>query len=258
MSYCDFARFYDRLTENIDYEALAVFYRDIFGKYGNGKELLDLACGSGGLSIPLKRLGFNVTGADLSSEMLTEAAKKSSEIRWLCADMTDLRLENRFDCIVCGLDSINHLENKEQIQAAFDGAYAALKQGGVFAADMNTPYKHKEILGNNAYTFDLEGLFCSWQNEPDESDPLCRVDMYLDFFSENNDGSYTRYTDFLSEIALPVEEVEEMLVKSGFKICEICEYETGKPLTLTDNVEKFTFAAMKPYINIDPISSIVL
>lgn len=245
MSYCDFARFYDRLTENIDYQALAVYYRDIFAKYCKGKELLDLACGSGNLSIPLKKLGFNVTGLDLSSEMLTAAAEKSSDIRWLCADMTNMGFENCFDCIVCGLDGINHLEDGDSIQTAFDGAYAALRQGGVFAADMNTPFKHRNVLANNAYTFDLEGLFCAWQNELDENDTLCRVDMYLDFFSENSDGSYTRYTDFLSEIAPPAEEVEKMLIKSGFELCEICGYQTNTPLSQLDNAEKFTFAARK-------------
>lgn len=248
MSYGDFARFYDLLTENIDYANLAEYYSRILEKYGGSKEnkeLLDLACGSGGLSLPLKNLGYKVTGCDLSPEMLTEAAGKSDEIRWLCLDMTDLPFKEQFDFVICGLDSLNHLESAEKIEAAFKSVYSALRSGGVFAADMNTVYKHENVLGNNAFIFDYEGLYCGWQNELGEADPLHRVDMFLDFFSENPDGGYTRYEDSLSEIALPVEEIEKMLVKCGFRICEISEYQTGLDLSRAVNAEKFAFAARK-------------
>lgn len=251
MSYCDFAYFYDLLTENIDYNYLAKYYSGILKKYGgkkDGGELLDLACGSGNLSLPLKNLGYKVTGGDLSLEMLTAAAGKSTEIQWLSLDMTNLSFENQFDFVICGLDSLNHLQSREQIEAAFKGVCNALRTGGVFAADMNTVYKNVNVLGNNAFTFDYDGLYCGWQNELDDADPLHRVDMFLDFFSENEDGSYTRYEDSLSEIALPVDEIEEMLEKCGFEVCEISEYQTGKSLSQNENAEKFTFAARKPYI----------
>ena len=258
MSYADFALFYDRLTENIDYEALAEMYAGLLYRYGaRGGELLDLACGTGSLAVLLAERGFDVTAADISQEMLTVAAAKSSEVhkrsklhtrsklRWLCLDMTRLSFEERFDAVVCALDSINHLPDLSAVQQTFDGVYRSLKAGGVFAADLNTPYKHREVLGNNAYTFDYEGLYCGWQNELDESDSgqPCRVDMFLDFFEENEDGSYTRYSDSLSEIAPEPELIVEMLEKSGFSEIEVSEYPTGGKLTDTD--EKFTVIAKK-------------
>ena len=244
MSYSDFALFYDRLTENIDYEALADIYAGLLCRYGVKKgELLDLACGTGSLSVPLAERGFNVTAADISQDMLTVAAAKSSKVCWLCLDMRSLPFEGEFDAVICGLDSINHLPDLNAVQQCFDGVYRSLKEGGVFAADLNTPFKHREILGNNAFTFDYEGLYCGWQNELDEDDPLCRVDMFLDFFEENEDGSYTRYSDSLSEIAPEPERIVQMLEKSGFTGIEVCEYPTGE--TLTDTSEKFTVTAKK-------------
>ena len=240
MSYADFALFYDRLTENIDYEALADMYAGLL--CGKG-DVLDLACGTGSLSVPLAERGFNVTAADISQDMLTVAAAKSSEVSWLCLDMTELPFEEQFDGVICALDSINHLPDLQAIQQTFDGVYRSLKENGVFAADLNTPYKHREVLGNNAYTFDYDGLYCGWQNELDENDPLCRVDMYLDFFEENEDGDYTRYSDNVSEIAPSPEQIAEMLISSGFKSVEISEYITGK--RLTDTSEKFTVIAKK-------------
>ena len=246
MSYAEFALFYDRLTENIDYEALADMYAGLLCRYrAKGGELLDLACGTGSLAVPLAGRGFKVTAADISQDMLTIAAAKSSEVKWLCCDMTELPFDEQFDAVICALDSINHLPDLSAIQDTFDGVYRSLKAGGVFAADLNTPYKHREVLGNNAYTFDYEGLYCGWQNELDEddSDQPCRVDMLLDFFAENEDGSYTRYSDSVSEIAPEPEQIAEMLKKSGFKSVEISEYITGEKLS--DTSEKFTVIVKK-------------
>lgn len=246
MSYAEFALFYDRLTENIDYEALADMYAGLLCRYGaKSGELLDLACGTGSLSMPLAERGFRVTAADISQDMLTVAAAKSSEVRWLCCDMIDLPFEEQFDAVICGLDSINHLPDMQAIQQSFDGVYRSLKAGGVFAADLNTPYKHREVLGNNAYTFDYDGLYCGWQNELDDcnSGQPCRVDMLLDFFEENEDGSYTRYSDSLSEIAPEPEQIIQMLEKSGFRDIEVSEYITGE--RLTGKSEKYTFIARK-------------
>lgn len=248
MSYQDFSLFYDRLTENIDYEEMVSYYVGMLKRYGSGEkkgELLDLACGSGNVSLLLKKEGYKVTGCDLSPDMLTAAAEKDADIKWLCADMTKLPFNDNFDCIICALDSLNHLESKEQLFEAFKGVYNALKPGGVFAGDMNTVYKHENILANNAFTFDYDGLYCGWQNELAENDELHRVDMFLDFFSENEDGTYERYSDFLSEIAISAEETVEMLKECGFELCEISEYPTGKSLTEASAAEKFIFAAKK-------------
>lgn len=249
MAYGDFARFYDSLTENIDYNFTAAYYSELLKKYGGERdsaELLDLGCGSGNLSVPLLNLGYHVTGCDLSEDMLSMAEQKSTEITWLKLDMTELPFNGDFDFVICALDSINHLEDRESVRAAFKGVYAALKHGGIFAADMNTVYKHEKILGNNAYTFDCEGLYCGWQNEYREDDPLHSVDMFLDFFSEEKDGSYTRYQELVTEIALPIEEISGMLRECGFEICEISEYQTGSVPENMEDVEKFMFAARKP------------
>ena len=239
MSYEDFSLFYDRLTENVDYVGLVSRYSTTLRRYGlrgAGEELLELGCGSGNVSLLLKKEGYRVTGCDLSPDMLAAAAGKDPKIRWLCTDMSKLAFGEEFDFAVCALDGINHLKSRESIFETFRGVYKALKPGGVFAADMNTIYKHTDVLGNNAFVF---------ENELEEGDPLYRVDMFLDFFRENGDGSYTRFVDSLSEIAVSPEETKEMLEECGFEVCEIGEYMTGIKLSEAPRAEKFMFAARK-------------
>lgn len=245
MSYRDFARFYDRLTENIDYREFAEPYLKALCSFKTpkGGSLLDLACGSGSFSVIMEEHGYIVTGADLSEGMLTAAAAKSHGIRWLRLDMTSLPFDSEFDSVICCLDSINHLEDLDEIQKTFSGVYRSLKKGGLFLADLNTPFKHKKVLADNAFVFDYEGLFCSWQNELDPHCPLCRVDMFLDFFEENKNGSYTRYTDSLSEIAPDPEEIVQMLAESGFSVKSVTDFPSGKKLS--PKSEKYMVAALK-------------
>ena len=247
MGYTDFARYYDVLTDNVDYNDIAFYYSDILQKYGSktGK-LLDLGCGTGNLTVRLERLGFSdITGCDLSQNMLDLAKEKSENIKWLCCDMSKLPFENEFDTVIATLDSINHLKDEKAIEQAFEGVYKSLKNGGIFAADLNTPYKHQNILADNVFTFDYEdeGLYCVWENQQVPNDPLNRIDMFLEFFELLEDGNYKRSSDSLSEIALSPEKIKEMLIRSDFEVLECSEYLTGEELE--EESEKFTIIAKK-------------
>lgn len=247
MSYTDFAKYYDILTDNVDYNNIAYYYSELLHKYGvkRGK-LLDLGCGTGNLTVRLERLGFSdITGCDLSQYMLDAAIKKSENIRWLRSDVRELPFEGEFDAAIATLDSINHLNDKKSVGQVFDSAYRCLKKGGIFAADLNTPYKHRYVLADNVFTFDCEedGLYCVWENEQIPDDPLNRIDMFLEFFEQQGDGNYKRTSDSLSEIALPPEEITQMLIESGFRILECSEYLTGRDLE--ESSEKFTVVAKK-------------
>ena len=67
MSYGVFAEFYDGLTRNVDYAAKADYICEIFKRFGHTPEcMLDLACGTGTLTIEMKKRGFDIYGADAS------------------------------------------------------------------------------------------------------------------------------------------------------------------------------------------------
>lgn len=247
MSYNNFAKYYDILTSDIDYNDIAYYYSSILHEYGAKRgRLLDLGCGTGNLTLRLERLGFNeITGCDFSQNMLDSASKKSQSVEWVKADMRNISFENSFDWVIATLDSINHLSDRESILQVFKGAYLSLKKGGIFAADLNTPYKHRNILADNVFTFDCEeeGLYCVWENERIENDPLDRIDMFLEFFERQPEGNYKRTSDSLSEIALPPDEICQMLVKSGFEVLRCEEYLTGRELK--SDSDKFTVIAKK-------------
>ena len=239
--YGDFAAVYDLLTINVPYDEIAEYYAKILCKITNGRRLLDLGCGTGNLTTLLAERGFDVIGLDASSEMLSIAANKSSKVRWICQDMTKAELGEEVDAVISTLDSINHLESAEEIAACFGSAAANLKRGGAFVFDVNTIFKHREILSDNTFVYDVDGAFCVWQNEFCAEDNGVSID--LDIFFEEEDGSYTRGGESFREIALSVDEMKKMLEETGFAVVEIHEYLTQNPAS--ENSEKLLFVEKK-------------
>lgn len=222
--YGDFAGVYDELTQNVPYDEISEYYAKILGELTDGKRLLDMGCGTGNLTVRLKEIGFDVVGLDGSSEMLSEAMAKNPEIMWICQDMTEIDLGEEFDAVISTLDSVNHLESKAEIESCFMCVSENLKVGGAFVFDVNTVYKHREILGNNTFVYDTEGAYCVWLNEFSEKDNGVSID--LDIFFEEEDGVYTRGGESFREIALTDEEMRGILQKCGFEIVKMFEYLT--------------------------------
>ena len=221
-SYFDFARFYDSLMEDARYADRADYLLSICERFDHLIGVcLDLACGTGSLSRELFARGIEVLGVDGSLDMLAEASRRAfeenCEIPYICQDMCGLTLPEAVDSCVCTLDSINHLPTAEEVQTCFDHVSRNLRQGGLFVFDVNTVYKHREVLANNAFTIENNSVFCAWQNALDEENENT-VEILLDFFEEQEDGSYLRYSESFAETAYTDEELRTMLANAGFEV----------------------------------------
>ena len=223
MSYDNFSRFYDFLTDNVEYEKRADYFCRLLSMCGiRDGILLDLACGTGSISVEMAKRGFEVIGVDSSIGMLNAARQKSYEsgeqILLLNQSMDDIDLYGTVDCAVCVLDSINHLSDAEQVKRTFEKVSLFMNPGGAFAFDVNTLYKHKNILADNAFVYDLDEFYCVWQNNFNEEDGS--VDISLDFFEEE-DGVYYRSCESFTEKAYDLTDIEKWLEESGFEVIEI-------------------------------------
>lgn len=217
-SYGFFARYYDALIGDVDYDARAAYLLSLLERFGHKAGLtLDLACGTGSLTLALAARGVDVYGADASPAMLTEAMAKASEagrdILFLCQKMESLDLFGTVDTVFCTLDSINHLSDEKTVQAAFERVAFFLNDDGWFVFDVNTPYKHATVLRNNTFVYDLPEVYCVWQNRYSALENA--VAVTLDFFERNGAG-YMRSTERFSERAYSQETISRMLQRAGF------------------------------------------
>lgn len=246
MSYSYFAYVYDLLTENVEYSRRADYICSLLSENGiNGGLLLDVACGTGSLSFEMSKRGFDVTGVDCSEDMLCEAQRKMTEegenILFLCQDMRSLDLYGTVDCAVCTLDSLNHLTSEEDLLKAFKSVSLFLEDNGIFIFDMNTLYKHREILNNNSFVYELDDTFCVWQNS------LCSdgatVEINLDFFETEDGESYQRYSESFFEKAYESVIVRKLLKQADFAfIAEYKEMTTDAP---DEKTERTVFVARR-------------
>lgn len=213
-----FAELYDELMYDVDYEKIAEFIFDILKKHKIDDGLvLDLACGTGVLTRKLSEYGYDMTGIDLSEEMLLKAREKSdSSILYLEQDMTEFELYGTMRAIVCSMDGFNYLTDKDDFFKTLKLCHNYLDPDGVLIFDINSEYKLKNILGNNTFVFDSDNVFYTWENEFDEESELC--DFYLTFFVKNENGEYARVNEEQTERAYKTEDVEKMLKTAGFKV----------------------------------------
>lgn len=208
---------YDELTYDIPYEKIADYFEAVLRRYGaQAQSVLDLACGTGSLSILLAARGYRMLGVDCSEDMLTQASEKSMDMEnapfWICQKMQRLRLPQPVEAVVCCLDSINYLTNPKDCRETFRRVYGALSDGGVFLFDINTPYKLKGLDGQ-VFLDETEDTYCVWRASFDKRRNLCRYGM--DLFQLDGE-SWLRSAEEHDEYAYTLEELEEYLREAGF------------------------------------------
>ena len=214
-----FSKYYDSLMQDIDYCAKTEYALELFKKFGKVPTLLlDVGCGTGGFSFEFAKKGIDVIGADISEGMLTvakqRAKEKETDILFLNQSAAELDLYGTVDGAVCFMDTINHIVSKSELQKSFNRISLFLEKDALFVFDVNTPYKHSEILGDNTFVFENDEVFCVWQNFHNKRNGV--TDIFLDFF-EKSDDNYIRNHDEFCERAYTFEELTVMREKTGFK-----------------------------------------
>lgn len=244
-SYNAFAPFYDRFIRPVDYKKRAAYFDSIIAQHiGEQKLLLDLACGTGSLSIALSALGYEVIAADASPQMLSIAQQKAFDaevqILFLNQRMESLDLYGTIDACVCALDSLNHLTDPRALRRALSRVSLFLAPGGVFVFDMNTPYKHRQLLGDNCYVYEEGDTVCVWRNKTDEA---LLTEITLDFFTRKIDGCYTRTGESFCERGYTVEQVMDMLTDCGLTLTAL--YADDSFDAPNDTAERYIFVTKK-------------
>jgi ubiquinone/menaquinone biosynthesis C-methylase UbiE len=142
--YSELAQIYDHLMDHVDYRAWADYIVSVYDRFSSGVDtILEIACGTGSLSIELYKYGYSVTGTDLSPFMLKQAAEKFEKagipLRLFAADMVSLPVApNQFDAVLCLYDSINYVRKPRDLRNAVNEIASVLKKGGIFIFDICT------------------------------------------------------------------------------------------------------------------------
>lgn len=245
MSYNAFALCYDSLTKNVNYAGYARRIHTLLKAFcPETVTVLDIACGTASLGLELEGLGYDVTGCDISEEMLFAARQKiirrGSGIVLQKQDMRELLLAKKYDSAVCTLDALNHLPCFDDIKKTLLSVRRSLNRGGIFVFDMNTPFKHREILCDNTFVYEKSGIYAVWQNKYRERD--CSVGITLDLFFGGDDG-YKRCRESFRELAYPKNQVLSAIKACGFEVMGI--YDELKEAPPTSRTERILYCCRR-------------
>ncbi len=246
--YAAFASVYDRLMADVDYKGWASFYHALMERYGlNRGKVCECACGTGSLTIPLARLGYQMTGVDLSQDMLFEASQKARRegvgIPFVKQDMRTLRLHRPMDAVLCTNDGLNYLKNGEEMQQFFQSAFDTLREGGVLALDVSTPYKLENVLGNHFIGDETEDIAYLWQNRYHPAQRY--VELNLAIFVRQKDETYTRIGEYQKQYAHEAAEIFDLLKIVGFE--KIGIFGDKRMEAPKDHENRWFIAARKPF-----------
>ena len=239
MAYNEFAYFYDEFNGEADYDAL---YSQIHAKleaHGIHDGIVaDLGCGTGELTLMLTQAGY---------EMLCVVRDKaeqlglSGRLLLLRQDLLKLDLYGTIRAAVSTFDTFNHIPD---LDTAIANAGFFMEKGGVFLFDMNTPYKHQKVLGDNAFTFEEEDAACVWRNHYNAADRKVEITVDIDYH-ETGEHFHEEFCEYTYDLAT----IRAALEKHGFALESVCDGETFGPLT--EESQRYFFCATKQYTQLE-------
>lgn len=244
-AYTYLAQFYDQLI-GVDYHKWVTYLEQTWQKFDiSPQEILELACGTGGITIPLAQKGYRLTAVDRSAAMLAQAHKKAAaskvEVTFINHTMEDIRIKNLFDVVICCCDALNYVTQKDDLLLFFRNAYRHTKHGGILLFDLNSEKKLRELYGNQTYAETFEDYAYYWQNHFDEEQKICQMD--LTFFIKSDTESYYRVSEQHFEKLWQPQEIYTSLRACGWKVVGYYGFMSWEQPE--DEEERWQFAAIK-------------
>ena len=243
-AYHALASSYDRLTQDVNYEAIVAFYHEILKKEAvRPRSAIDLACGTGSVALLLARQYDRVIGVDMSEEMLTVAFQRGQEQEkmpmFICQKLQELRLPRAVDMAVCALDGLDYILDPKDCKEAIRRVYHALNPGGIFIFDVNTPEKLRSMDGQ-VFLDEDDDVYCVWRGEFDEDTNICSYGM--DLFQREGESWYRSFEEH-KEYAYTVSQLTDFLKAAGF--AHIRVYADGKLEAPQAGEQRIYFSARK-------------
>ncbi len=246
--YQRFSEIYDIFMADVDYGAWAAKLLSIFEKNGHTGSLriLDAACGTGNITIPLAKAGHSVTGCDLSESMLDIASQKARKaglkIPFVHQSMTELSIHGKQNIVNSSCDGVNYLRSASEVCGFFGSAFDILQSGGLIVFDVSSRYKLENILWGNTFGEASERAAYLWKNAYDPASNL--LEMELTCFLSADGKSYERFFERHIQRAHTSDELLGWMTACGFEEVAVFDFNTMR--APKRDSERLLFTGRKP------------
>ncbi|MCM8784410.1 MAG: methyltransferase domain-containing protein [Candidatus Omnitrophica bacterium] len=246
----EYANFYDLIYQDKDYKKETDFLERLFKNYLKKKpeSILDLGCGTGNHSLRLIKRGYQVTGVDISEDMVKIAKEKLNKAdlkgKFLVKDIVNYKPRKKFAVVISMFAVVNYITEIKSLKRLFKNVYQSLKKNGIFifevwnaskVMDYLSPKSFKEIKFNNSK------LIREGKIKIDKLKQICRIDYNLKLFKKDILLKNYRETHIL-RIYFPY-ELERYLSLVNLKLINI--YPSFEFRKIKDNDFHILFLAKK-------------
>lgn len=220
MIYQSFAELYDELFDPAMYDQWLDFVAERVAPTSG--ELLDLACGSGRLGVLLAQKGYQVSGLDLSEDMLALAAKHAAEadvaLPLMAGNMLDLSEIGEYQTVTCFADSFCYLTDLTAVTQAFTQVHDHLAVGGQFLFDVITPHQTDDVYPGYMYNYVDDTRAFVWTSYGIEDEEHA-AEHDLAFFTLNEKtGEYRKVTELHHERTYVLADYRQALQAAGLTV----------------------------------------
>jgi SAM-dependent methyltransferase len=235
-SFGPLAPYYEQLMQSVPYDMWVDYYRLLLLTYDQDpNHVLDVACGTGKVARELSRVGYQVTGFDLSAAMIEAAKRKRNPgphpLTFRVADATNFEFGEQYDGAYSFFDSLNYIPSLEGFRAALAQVRKHLKPGAAFIFDLNTAYAFEEKLFDMSDERKHLRLRYRWKGDYDPESRIIQVRMQF----WPRDGA--PFQEVHVQRAHRSEEVVEGLYDAGFEhIHCLASYTLDPPTRTSDRV----------------------
>ncbi len=238
----DYARYYDLLYQDKDYDGEAQFINGLIKKYApNAKNLLELGCGTGIHAEKMATAGYSVHGVDLSAEMLKCAEEriqylpeeKAKRLSFSCGDIRQFRYGGgHFDAVISLFHVMSYQAGNSDLMAVCNTVKQHLKPRGVFVFDC---WYGPAVLNDppvvRVKRLEDEKIEITRIAEPEMYPNENRVDVhYQVFIKEKSTGKVEMLEETHRMRYLFKPEIEQILALSGLSLINGQEWLSGNEL----------------------------
>ncbi|MER2126994.1 methyltransferase domain-containing protein [Solibacillus sp. FSL H8-0523] len=221
-SYERFAEVYDELMTDIPY-AQYVEWISRFAPATQYKNLLDIGCGTGTLACLLHEAGYNVTGIDLSEDMLSVASARMNangiSMPLYAMSMDELDGFDNLDVAIIPIDSINYVKEEANVFETLKRIYESLRDGGQLFFDVHSLFKMDSIFLDGPFTYDDGEITYVWHTEPGDFEHS--VYHQMTFFVQTENGLFERFDEEHFQRTFAIKQYEAWLTELGFTSVEV-------------------------------------
>lgn len=241
-AYANLAKWFEYLNDDCDYENWSQYLILQLKKF-RLQTGLDVGCGGGWFTRAFKKAGYDMTGMDVSLEMLDvaqeQAIKQGVRGEYILGDITKKKPPKKFDFATAINDCVNYIP-KEKLDNAFKNVAGALKAGGIFLFDVSSKRKFEKKLANTVSVDDRDEITYLAFNQLNGD--TATIDVTL--FVKRADGAFDRLDETHTQYVYTEEEIVSSLTKNGFTLLQV----EGHLGTDKDKADRICFLAKKEIV----------